>query len=81
VVHRGIETFAGTGKSLVKGVITTLSAIGLSIKPGGSVQEIDVDGGIVTNGSGIAPLELHGAIGSLRVSGGFKAAGGGLDQV
>jgi len=79
VVHRGIETFGGTGKSLVKGVITTLSAIGLSIKPGGSAQEIEIDGGIATNGPGIAPFELHGTIGSLRVSGGFTAAGGGFD--
>ena len=81
VVHRGIETFGGTGKSLVKGVITTLSAIGLSVKPGGSAQEIEVDGGIVTNGPGIVPIELHGTIGSLRVSGGFKAAGGGFDEI
>lgn len=81
VVHRGIETFGGTGKSLVKGVITTLSAIGLSVKPGGSAQEIEIDGGIVTNGAGIAPIELHGTIGSLRVSGGFKAAGGGFDKI
>ena len=27
-VRRGIETFGGTGESLVKGVVTTLSAIG-----------------------------------------------------
>jgi hypothetical protein len=81
MVRRGIETFGGTGKSLVKGVITTLSAVGLSIKPGGSAQQVEVDGDIVANGPGIAPLELHGTIGSLRVSGGFKAAGGGFDQI
>jgi hypothetical protein len=34
VVHRGIETFGGTGPSLVKGVVITTSAIALSIKPG-----------------------------------------------
>jgi hypothetical protein len=32
VVRRGIETFGGTGPSLVKGKVVTLSAIGLSIK-------------------------------------------------
>ena len=58
-----------------------LSAIGLSIKPGGSAQEIEVDGGIITNGEGIAPIELHGEIGLLRVSGGFKAIGGGFDKI
>ena len=81
VVHRGIETFGGTGKSLVKGVITALSAVGLSIKPGGSAQEIEIDGGIVTHGAGIAPIELYGAVGSLRVSGGFRGAGGGFDKI
>jgi hypothetical protein len=76
VVHRGIETFGGTGQSLVKGVITTLSAIGLSVKPEGSAQAVEVDGGIITNGTGITPIELHGAIGAFRVSGGLVAAGG-----
>jgi hypothetical protein len=81
VIHRGIETFGGTGKSLVKGVITALPAVGLSIKPGGSAQEIEVDGGVVTHGPGIAPIELYGSVGSLRVGGGFRAAGGGFDKI
>lgn len=76
VVHRGIETFGGTGDSLVKGVIVSLSAIGLSVKAGGSAKEIQIDGGITTNGRGVAPLELLGTIDTLRVNGGFKAAGG-----
>jgi hypothetical protein len=81
VVHRGIETFGGTGPSLVKGVVISLSAIGLSIKPGGSAREIEIAGGIKTNGAGVAPIEQHGAIESLRVSGGFIAAGGGFDKI
>jgi hypothetical protein len=81
VVHRGIETFGGTGPSLVKGVVVTLSAIGLSIKPGGSAREIEISGGIKTNGTGVAPIEQHGAIETLRVSGGFIAAGGGFDKI
>jgi hypothetical protein len=47
---------------LVKGVVTALSAIGLSVKPGGSARAIEVDGGVTTNGQGIAPIELHGSI-------------------
>jgi hypothetical protein len=81
VVHRGIETFGGTGPSLVKGVVVSLSAIGLSIKPGGSAREIEISGGIKTNGAGVAPIEQHGAIDSLRISGGFIAAGGGFDKI
>ncbi len=81
VVRRGIETFGGTGPSLVKGVIVTLSAIALSIKPGGSAREIDISGGVKTNGAGVAPIEQHGAIETLRISGGFTAAGGGLEKI
>jgi len=80
-VRRGIETFGGTGPSLVKGVMMTLSAIGLSIKPGGSAREIEIAGGIKTNGPGVAPIEQHGAIDSLRVTGGFVAAGGHFDKI
>jgi len=81
VVRRGIETFGGTGDSLVKGVVVKLSAIALSIKPGGSAREIEISGGIKTNGAGVAPIEQHGAIESLRVTGGFVAAGGGFDKI
>jgi hypothetical protein len=81
VVRRGIETFGGTGDSLVKGVVMKLSAIGLSVKPGGSARDIVIDGGVITHGEGIPPIELHGAIQLLRVSGGFEAAGIGFDKI
>lgn len=81
VVRRGIETFGATGESLVKGVLVSLSAIGLSIKPGGSALEITIQGGLTTHGRGIAPIEQHGAIESIQISGGFAALGGGFDQV
>jgi hypothetical protein len=81
VVRRGIETSGGTGPSLVKGVVITLSAIGFSIKPGGSAREIEISGGIRTNGPGVAPIEQHGSVETFRVSGGFVAAGGGFDNI
>jgi len=81
VVHRGIETFGGAGPSLVKGVVINLSAIALSVKPGGSAREIEITGGVKTNGSGVSPIEQHGAIDSLRITGGFVAAGGGFDKI
>ncbi len=81
VVRRGIETFGGTGQSLVKGVVMTLSATGLSIKPGGSVREIEIAGGIRTNGAGVAPIENQGAIETLHVAGGLVASGGGFDKI
>lgn len=70
-VRRGIETHGGTGQSLVKGVMTTLSAIALSVKPGGSAQRVDIAGGLVTHGMQINPLEMHGSIDVLNISGGI----------
>ncbi len=81
VVHRGIETFGGIGDSLVKGAVMKLAAVALSVKPGGSAQSIEIEGGVVTHGEGVAPFELHGAVGTLRVSGGFAATGGGFDKI
>jgi len=81
VVHRGVETFGGTGDSLVKGVVIKLAAVALSVKPGGSAQAIEIDGGVTAHGEGVAPFELHGAVGMLRVDGGFAAAGGGFDKI
>jgi hypothetical protein len=80
-VRRGIETFGGAGNSLVKGVVVKLSAIALSLKPGGSAREIHVAGGLITHGEGVSPLELHGALCSLQVTDGFAAAGGGFDKI
>jgi hypothetical protein len=81
VVRNGIETFGATGDSLVKGVVVRLSAIGLSVKPGGSAQAIEISGGLKTHGPGVAPIEQHGAIAALRIEGGCEAAGGGFDQI
>ncbi len=81
VVRRGIETFGGTGQSLVKGEVLTMSAIGLSVKPGGSARQIEISGGIRTNGAGVSPIEEHGVIESLRIAGGLVAAGGGFDAI
>jgi hypothetical protein len=80
VVRRGIKTFGGTGQSLVRGVVRMLSAAGLCVKPGGAVDEIEIDGGITTAGRNIAPLELQGVVGAVRIVGGIAAAGEGFDK-
>jgi hypothetical protein len=80
-VRRGVETFGGVGKSLFRGVVVKLSAIALSLKPGGSARDIIVAGGLVTHGKGVSPLELQGAVDSLQVADGLTAAGGGFDTV
>jgi hypothetical protein len=80
-VRRGIETYGATGKSLVKGVVTTLSAIGLSIKPGGTVRRLAVSGGLTAHGAGINALELHGEVETLEIAGGIAGLGGGFDTI
>jgi hypothetical protein len=80
-VRRGIDTYGGTGDSLVKGVVLRLSAIALSIKPGGSARKITIAGGAVTHGEAVDPFELHGAVDALQVTEGFTAAGGGFDKI
>jgi hypothetical protein len=78
-VRRGIETYGGTGDSLVKGVVTKLSAIGFSVKPGGAARKVEIGGGLIAHGEGVSPLELHGAIECFRVTGGLAVAGAGFD--
>ena len=69
VVRRGIETFGGTGPSLVKGVVQNLSATALSVKPGGSADLISVNGNIETHGPGTLPIEILGSVQSLHIRG------------
>ena len=68
VVRNGIETFGDVGESLVKGVVTTLSATALSVKAGGVAQSIDISGGLKTNAAGSAPIDIEGAVAFLRLS-------------
>jgi hypothetical protein len=80
-VRRGIETYGGTGDSLVKGVVVSLSAVALSIKPGGSARKIVISGGLITHGEGVNPLELHGTVDSLEITSSFAAASGGFEKI
>jgi hypothetical protein len=70
-VANGVETFGGTGPSLVKGVVQELSAIGLSIKPGGSARIISIHGGLRTHKTGVTPLEQEGNVETLLIEDGF----------
>ena len=77
-VRRGIETYGGTGDSLVKGVVVRLSATALSVKPGGSARKITIAGGLITHGEGVSPLELSGMVDELQITDGFATVGGGF---
>lgn len=69
VVRRGIETFGGSGPSLVKGVVQNLSATALSVKSGGSADLISVNGNIETHGHETLPMEILGSVRSLYIRG------------
>ena len=78
LVRSGIETFGGIGASLARGVVMQLPAVALSVKPGGSMRELVINDGLTTHGKGIEAIELHGQIGSVRISGSAGPTGGGF---
>ena len=80
-VRHGLETHGGVGNSLVKGVVMQLPATPLSIKPGGSAREIKIEGGLISHGRGIEPLELHGLVEKFTVSGSLGSAGAGFQPL
>jgi hypothetical protein len=81
VVHRGIETFGGAGDSLVRGVITTLSAHALSVQPGGRVEHMEVRGGLRGAGAGVTTVDIRGEVADACVEGGIVATGSGSDAL
>jgi hypothetical protein len=80
-VRRGIETHGGVGDSLVKGMVIRLAAIAVSIKQGGSVRRLTVNGGLLTHGEGVDAMELHGTIASLQVAERLGPLGGGFARI
>ena len=81
LVRKGIETYGSMGASLARGVVTNLAAVALSVKPGGSAQEMVIEGGLITHGKGVEAIELHGTINVLRISGAAGPTGGGFTAV
>lgn len=73
----GIVTHGGVGKSLVKGVIIDLPAYALSIKDGGVVSEITVNGNIETQGDNVSSynVESQAVVNKMTVSGQVVATG------
>jgi hypothetical protein len=69
IVHKGIHTHGGTGESLVKGVLTRLSAHAISVLRGGEIEELRVGGSLVSEGEGVVPLHVLGGIGQVTIAG------------
>ncbi|MCG7421978.1 hypothetical protein KW076_07660 [Micrococcus porci] len=60
--------------SLVKGAQMKLKAVGVSVKPGGEVEELVIGGTVSTRGEGIDAVEIDGVVKQARV-GGVEAHG------
>ena len=75
-IDTDLVTHGGQGPSLVKGVIMDLPAIGFSVKPGGSVEKLEVAGSIVTHGEQITAFSVEaGAVEEMNIGGSVRAEG------
>jgi hypothetical protein len=61
-VSNGVVTHGSEGQTLVKGVIMTLPADGVSVKPGGEIKELNISGGITTHGDNVHSYNVEGGV-------------------
>lgn len=57
-VRGNVETQGGEGMSLVKGVQMKLKAMALSVKDGGDIDELEVNGALRTRGDNVTTFEV-----------------------
>jgi hypothetical protein len=77
----GVATFGGRGTSLVRGVQTQLSAIAISIQPGGRIGRLVAGGSLATHADAVVTLDVEGTLESIAVQQGITAWGVGSDAV
>ncbi|GAK30817.1 hypothetical protein WOSG25_050890 [Weissella oryzae SG25] len=77
VIKNDITTHGGLGNSLVKGVNILLPAYAISIKNAGEVDDIEINGSLITHGSNVTTyiVENGGIVHHLEVSGTVDAKG------
>lgn len=61
-VKNGVVTNGSAGPTLVKGVIMTLPADAISVKPGGEIGQLSISGGIITQGDNVHSYHVEGGI-------------------
>lgn len=76
-VHGDVSTHGGEGDSLVKGVLTRLKPIALSIQNGGEAESVHIGGNLQTSGEGVSTFEVKegGKIHAMKVDGEILAKG------
>ncbi|MHC0035284.1 hypothetical protein [Pseudoneobacillus sp. C159] len=61
IIEENITTYGPVGKSLVKGVVNMkLPANAVSIKSGGKIESLTVNGDIITHGDDVTSYALEG---------------------
>jgi hypothetical protein len=80
-IVESVTTFGGGGTSLVRGRQVGLSAIAVSIQPGGRIGRLSVGGSLSTHGDDIVTLEVEGILDMIQVRQGITARGVGSDAV
>jgi hypothetical protein len=84
IAEEKITSYGPSGIGFVNfGIVNELrvNALSETFGQGASAREIDISGGLKTNGAGAPPIEQHGAIETLRIAGGCIAAGGGFENI
>ncbi|WP_189339676.1 hypothetical protein [Rhodanobacter denitrificans] len=82
VVDEGITTHGSVGNTLVKGVNMQLPAEAFSVKPGGSVEKLEVHGDLVTHGANVTTYAVEGGkVGAVDIKGSVLAHGKDSDAV
>lgn len=61
-INNSVETHGSIGNTLVKGVIMSLAADGISIKPGGKVENLTVGQDIITHGDNVTAYHIDGGV-------------------
>lgn len=61
-IKNDLITHGAVGLTLVKGVLISLPADGISIKAGGEVKRLSLSGNIITHGSGVHSFKVEGGI-------------------
>jgi hypothetical protein len=79
-VTEGVTTFGGRGTSLVRGQQVALSAIAVSIQPGGRIGRLSA-GSLTTHGDDVVTLDVAGDLGTLTVQQQIAATGVGSDAI
>lgn len=75
-IKNDLITHGAVGQSLVKGVLVSLPADGISVKAGGEIKQLNIFGSLITKGSGVHTFKVEGGtIKELSIKGEIIAEG------